>query len=78
MVHFLGVPQIGLGGSGSNPNAIVTSESNTSWFTIPAGGSITANQFRAFVKDGGSSPGGIPTSAIELIPNSGGSSWSIF
>lgn len=50
-----GVPSIQLGGSNLNGYAITISETNPlGWFTLHAGGSVTANQFRAFTKSGGS------------------------
>ncbi len=50
-----GVPSFKVGCVNANPCAIEESAGNPSgWFTIHAGGTITANQFRAFVKSGGS------------------------
>jgi len=47
-------PQIGLGGSNANGYSVISSGANAqAYFTIHAGGSVTANQFRAFVKNGG-------------------------
>jgi hypothetical protein len=60
-----GVPQIGLGGSNLNGPWVITSGTNAEgWFTLHAGGSVTANQFRAFVKDGGSSQYQVPSGGI--------------
>ena len=56
---------IGLGGSQANGYAIYEPTGNPSgWFTLHAGGAMTAGQFRAFVKDGGPSQYVVPAGGI--------------
>lgn len=72
-----GVPNIGLGGSNAYGPYIQEQSSNPSgWFTLTAGGTVTANQFRAFVKDGGSQyqVGGSSITCYHMTYNGAGAS----
>ncbi len=71
-----GVPSFHLGCFGANSCAISESPSNPAgWFTLSLGGSITTNQFRAFVKNGGSQyqvpAGGITCFHMNYTGNTG-------